>query len=220
MKKTLIVSISRIRGIFGQGLDAAVLVRYAAAYGTWCRRRAPGQRPVVVIGRDGRVTGPLCAQIVAATLQSTGCHVIDVGLAATPTVAMAVLAEGAAGGIALSASHNPPEWNALKLFNEKSEHLSHEEGAEVIQLAEAGEAATVAYDQLGTYRQQDYLDEHIDRILALSFIDPVAIEKRNFTIVVDGINGNRVDEAERLLTSRSGVLRKVPDRPRHNYSTR
>ncbi len=127
MKKTLIVSISGIRGLFGQGLDAAVLVRYAAAYGTWCRRQAE-RRPVVVIGRDGRVTGPLCAQIVAATLQSTGCHVIDAGLAATPTVAMAVLAEGAAGGIVLSASHNPPEWNALKLFNEKSEHLSHEEG--------------------------------------------------------------------------------------------
>ncbi len=190
MKKTLIVSISGIRGIFGQGLDAAVLVRYAAAYGTWCRRRArqAGRRPVVVIGRDGRVTGPLCAQIVAATLQSTGCHVIDAGLAATPTVAIAVLAEKAAGGIVLSASHNPPEWNALKLFNEKSEYLSHEEGAEVIRLAEAGEAATVAYDQIGTYRQQDYLDEHIDRILALGFIDPITIEKRKFTIVVDGIN--------------------------------
>ena len=190
MKKTLIVSISGIRGIFGQGLDAAVLVRYAAAYGTWCRQRAlkAGRRAVVVIGRDGRVTGPLCAQIVAATLQSTGCHVIDAGLAPTPTVAVGVLAEEAAGGIVLSASHNPPEWNALKLLNEKSEFLSSEEGAEVIRIAEAGDAVTVAYDQIGTYRQRDFLDEHIDRILALDFIDPEAIGERNFRIVVDGIN--------------------------------
>ena len=190
MKKTLIVSISGIRGIFGQGLDAAVLVRYASAYGTWCQRRAleAGRRPVVVIGRDGRVTGPLCAQIVAATLQSAGCDVIDAGLAATPTIAVGVLAEEAAGGIVLSASHNPPEWNALKLLNEKSEFLSHEEGAEVIRLAEAGETGAVAYDEIGSYGQQDYLDEHIDRILALDFIDPTTVGKRNFKVVVDGIN--------------------------------
>lgn len=200
MQKTLIVSISGIRGIFGQGLDAAVLVRYAAAYGTWRRQRAQaGQRPVIVIGRDGRVTGSLCAQIVAATLQSTGCDVIDAGLAATPTVAMAVLIEQAAGGIVLSASHNPPEWNALKLLNEKSEFLSQEEGAEVIRIAEAGEVAAVAYDHLGTYRRQDYLDAHIDRILALGFIDPFKIASSNFKIVVDGINSVGGIAVPRLL---------------------
>jgi len=187
---TLIASISGIRGIFGAGLDAAVLVNYAAAYGTWCRRRAEqaGRAPLVVVGRDARVTGPLCAQIVTATLQSTGCDVIDAGLATTPTVAIAVLAEAAAGGIVLSASHNPAEWNALKLLNEKGEFLSPEEGTEVIRLAEAGQAVTVAYDRIGTCRQEDYLDEHIDRILALDFIDPAAIAERNFRIVVDGIN--------------------------------
>jgi len=190
MKKTLIVSISGIRGIFGQGLDAGVLVKYAAAFGTWCRQRAnaEGRKPVVVVGRDGRVTGPLCAQIVTATLQSTGCDVIDAGLATTPTVEMAVLAAQAAGGIILSASHNPAEWNALKLLNEKGEFLSPEEGEEVIEIAEAGTAETVMYDAIGSYRQQDYLDHHIEQILALDFIHPEQIAARGFSVVVDGIN--------------------------------
>lgn len=188
--KKLIASISGIRGVFGEGLDAAVLVHYAGAFGTWCHERArqAGRPPVVVVGRDARITGPLCAQIVTATLQSTGCHVIDAGLAATPTVEMAVLAEQGAGGIVLSASHNPAEWNALKLLNEKGEFLSAEEGTDVKQRAEAGKAVTVAYDQIGTYRQQDYLDYHIDHILALDFIDPEKIAERHFSIVVDGIN--------------------------------
>ncbi len=190
MKKTLIVSISGIRGIFGQGLDAAVLVRYAAAFGTWCRRRAEaaGRRAVVVVGRDGRVTGPLCAQIVTATLQSTGCDVVDAGLAATPTVEMAVLIEQAAAGVVLSASRNPADWNALKLLNEKGEFLAPEEAAEVIRLADADEAVTAAYDGLGAYRRQAFLDDHIDRILALDFIRPDRIAARGFRVVVDGIN--------------------------------
>lgn len=188
--KTLIASISGIRGIFGAGLDAAVLVKYAAAYGTWCRRCSieNGRQPLVVVGRDARVTGPLCAQIVTATLQSTGCDVIDAGLAPTPTVEMAVLMEAAAGGIILSASHNPEAWNALKLLNEKGEFLSPDEGAEVLRRADEEAAFTVAFDQVGSYRQQDYLDDHIDRILALDFIDPAAIASRNFTVVVDGVN--------------------------------
>ena len=180
MKKTLIVSISGIRGIFGQGLDAGVLVKYVAAYGTWCKRRAEaaGRKPVVVVGRDGRVTGPLCAQIVTATLQSTGCDVIGAGLATTPTVEMAVLAVEAAGGIILSASHNPAEWNALKLLNEKGEFLSPEEGEEVIEMAEAGTAETVMYDAIGSYREHDFLDHHIDEILALDFIHAEQIAAR------------------------------------------
>ena len=188
--KTLIVSISGIRGIFGAGLDAAVLVHYAAAFGTWCRHRAlqAGRHPMIVVGRDARVTGPLCAQIVTATLQSTGCDVIDAGLATTPTVEMAVLLEEAAGGIVLSASHNPAAWNALKLLNEKGEFLSSDEGTEVIRMADHGEAVTVAYEQIGTYRQHDYLDAHIDRILDLDFVDSFKIAARNFKIVVDGIN--------------------------------
>ena len=115
------ISISGIRGVFGDGLDPVVLARFTAAYGTWARRRSGQANPVVVVGRDARVTGDVCARIVSATLQATGCSVVDVGLATTPTVEMAVMAEHAAGGIILSASHNPAEWNALKLLNEKGE---------------------------------------------------------------------------------------------------
>lgn len=185
----LIVSISGIRGIFGQGLGPAVLVKYAGAFGAWLTRRGPQDRaPLVVVGRDGRVTGPLCQQIVMATLQAAGCTVVDAGLATTPTVEMAVLIEEADGGIILSASHNPAEWNALKLLNEKGEFLTPDQGLEVIALADAGTTETVAYDRLGAYRERSFLDDHIDRILALDFIDPDVIGARDFKVVVDGIN--------------------------------
>ena len=198
---TLIVSISGIRGIFGDGLDPSVLVKYAGAFGTWCRRRADaaGQEPVIVVGRDARVSGPVCMQIVAATLRSAGCDVIDAGLSPTPTVEMAVLAEKAAGGIVLSASHNPAEWNALKLLNEKGEFLSAEEGQAVIDLAEAGKAETVPYDALGSFRSHDYLPHHIAQIKALEFIDTEAIVERDFSVVVDGINSVGAIAIPRLL---------------------
>ncbi len=188
--KTLMVSISGIRGIFGAGLDASVLVNFAMAYGTWTRRRAraAGRAPLVVVGRDARVTGEVCARLVTATLQSVGCDVVDAGLATTPTVEMAVLFENAQGGIILSASHNPAQWNALKLLNEKGEFLTPEEGQEVIALAESGEGETVSYDEIGTYRQHDYLQQHIDAILALPFIDADAIKARNFHVVVDAVD--------------------------------
>ncbi len=188
MQKTLIVSISGIRGIFGQGLDPAVLVKYVGAYGTWCARRVEGEKPTVVVGRDGRVTGDLCARLVMATLQSTGCNVVYAGLSPTPTVEMAVLKEQAAGGIILSASHNPEEWNALKLLNEKGEFLSAEEGEEVLQIAEEDAAAFVSFDRIGGYREEDFLDYHIQAILDLDFIDAGKIAARGFKVVVDGIN--------------------------------
>jgi phosphomannomutase len=190
MAHTLMVSISGIRGIFGAGLDPAVLVHYTAAYGTWCRQQAAasGRTPVVVVGRDARVTGELCARIVLSTLQGTGCHVVDAGLATTPTVEMGVLAAQAVGGVILSASHNPAEWNALKLLNGKGEFLSPEEGAEVIRIADAGEARFVAWDQIGTYRAQEYLGYHLDAILALPYLHPEQIAARDFRVVVDGIN--------------------------------
>ena len=183
----LIVSISGIRGVFGDGLDPATLVRFTSAYGAWLRERA--QRvPTVVVGRDGRVTGEVCSRIVTATLQSVGCHVIDAGLATTPTVEMGVLKEKADGGIILSASHNPAEWNALKLLNERGEFLSAEDGQAVIDRAESGEDFTVAYDLIGTYRSANFLSYHIEQILALPYIDPEQIAARDFKVVVDGIN--------------------------------
>jgi phosphomannomutase len=190
MEKTLMISISGIRGIFGRGLDPQVLVTYAGAFGTWCRRRAlaRGAEPIVGVGRDARVTGPVCASIVTGTLRSAGCQVVDAGLATTPTVEMAVLAEQGAGGIVLSASHNPAAWNALKLLNEKGEFLSPEEGQEVLRIAADGAAETVGYDAVGTYRQQDFLAYHIDRILALDFIHPGRIAARDFRVVVDAVD--------------------------------
>ncbi len=190
MARTLIVSISGIRGIFGDGLDPAVLVKYAGAYGTWCKERVEqiGGAPLVVVGRDARVTGNLCSSIVNATLRATGLDVIDAGLATTPTVEMAVLQAGAIGGVVLSASHNPAEWNALKLLNEKGEFLSADEAEEVLAIAEQGRSATVGYEEIGSYDARDFLDYHIERILALEFIEADVIRDRNFKVVVDGVN--------------------------------
>ena len=183
----LIVSISGIRGVFGDGLGPATLVRFASAYGAWAGERAK-RRPTIVVGRDGRVTGEVCSRIVTATLQSVGCHVIDAGLATTPTVEMGVLKEKADGGIILSASHNPAEWNALKLLDERGEFLSAADGQAVIDRAESGDDFTVEYDQIGSYRQANLLPYHIEQILALPYIDPEQIAARDFKIVVDGIN--------------------------------
>jgi len=188
---TLIASISGVRGIVGDGLDPAVLVRYAGAFGTWCRERAQASSappPLVVVGRDARPSGEACSQIVVGTLRSMGCDVLDVGLASTPTVEMAVLNRGAAGGIILSASHNPEEWNALKLLNEKGEFLTPEQGDTIIARADAGEASPVRAEEMGRYQTQDLLPHHIDAILALDLISPERIAAHNLTVVVDGIN--------------------------------
>lgn len=186
----LMVSISGIRGVFGDGLSPEVLVRYTQAYGTWMKNRASqiGKNPLICIGRDARVTGEICSQIVAATLQSCGLDVLDGGLATTPTVEMAVLGENAVGGIILSASHNPAQWNALKLLNELGEFLTPEQGQEVLEIADEQRAKIVAYQEIGKYKQKDFLPYHIDQILALPYIKPNIIEKRNFKVVVDGIN--------------------------------
>lgn len=186
----LIASVSGIRGVFGDGLDAAALVRYASAYATWVRKNHSGDgSPRVVLGRDGRVTGEVCAQLVIGALRAAGCSVIDGGLATTPSVAMGVTDHGAAGGIILSASHNPAEWNALKLLSDRGEFLDADQGQEVLDLAEQPvDGQTVSYDQIGSYRQVDLLTPHVEQIVALPYIDPAAIEARNFRVVVDGIN--------------------------------
>lgn len=185
----LIASISGIRGVFGDGLDPAVLVRYTAAFGAWCRQTSGQDRPLVVVGRDGRTTGDVCARIVTATLQSAGCNVVNAGMATTPTTAMAVLEEGAAGAVILSASHNPAEWNALKLLNAKSEFLSPDEAEAVLAMAEKDASTyTVGHEAVGSYREHDFLDIHIQRILDLPYIVPATIRARDFQVVVDGIN--------------------------------
>lgn len=187
---TLIASISGIRGIVGDGLDPSVLVRYASAFGTWAKRRAVEENrpPVVVVGRDARPSGPMCMSIVMATLQGMGCDVVDAGLATTPTVEMAVLEENAAGGVILSASHNPESWNALKLLNEHGEFLTPEEGKTVMQMADRGQAEPVGVNDLGSVRSHDYLDMHIQEILDLDAIRPEKIAGAGLTAVVDGVN--------------------------------
>ncbi|MCY4160069.1 MAG: phosphoglucosamine mutase [Bacteroidetes bacterium] len=185
---TLIESISGIRGIYGAGLDALVLVRYTLAFGTFCLNRSNHLPRRVIVGRDARVSGEVCTQIAIGTLRSLGIEVIDAGLAPTPTVAMAVLFEEARGGIILSASHNPEEWNALKLLNEKSEFLSPEEGQIVMDLAQKAKPPNHQDIQPGTVRAGDYITSHIDAILDLPYCQPDSIAALNYKVVVDGIN--------------------------------
>ena len=182
----LIASVSGIRGVFGDGLDPAALVRYASAFGAWLRGQTVA-RPRVVVGRDGRVTGDVCARLVTATLQAAGCDVVDAGLATTPSVAMGVLKHDADGAVILSASHNPAEWNALKLLDGNGEFLGPDEGAAVLDLAERG-GHTVGAEALGGYQTDDLLPYHVEKILELPYVDPEAVRARGFKVVVDGIN--------------------------------
>jgi len=186
--RTLIESISGIRGVYGAGLDALVLVRYSLAFGTFCLKQSHHLPRRIVVGRDARVSGEVCSQIVIATLRSLGFEVVDVGLSPTPTVAMAVLFEQARGGIILSASHNPEQWNALKLLNELSEFLSPKQGQAVMHLAQNIEVPDHRKIPPGQVRTVDYIPSHIDSILDLEFCQPDIIEAQTYKVVVDGIN--------------------------------
>jgi phosphomannomutase len=189
---TLIKSISGIRGIVGgksgEALTPIDVVKFAAAYGTWLRRTNPDNSKVV-IGRDARLSGEMVSRLVAATLQGVGLHVVDLGLSTTPTVEIAVVAENAGGGIILTASHNPIQWNALKLLNGSGEFISGEEGAEVLRIADQEDFIFVDVKKLGTYSQDNsWFQKHIDHILALPLVDTDAISAANFRIVVDAVN--------------------------------
>jgi phosphomannomutase len=188
----LIKSISGIRGTIGgrsgDGLTPLDVVKFAAAFGQWLRQRNP-EKQTVVIGRDGRLSGEMVSKLVAATLQGLGLHVVDLGLSTTPTVELAVTAEEAAGGIILTASHNPIQWNALKLLNEAGEFISATDGAEVLSIAEAESFDFAEARKLGKYRTDtSWLQKHIDLILALPLVDRAAIAARNFRVIVDAVN--------------------------------
>ncbi|QHV99616.1 phosphoglucosamine mutase [Spirosoma endbachense] len=188
----LIKSISGIRGTIGgrsgDGLTPLDVVKFAAAFGQWLRQRNP-EKQTVVIGRDGRLSGEMVSKLVAATLQGLGLHVVDLGLSTTPTVELAVTAEGAAGGIILTASHNPIQWNALKLLNEAGEFISATDGAEVLSIAETESFDFAEARKLGKYRTDtSWLQKHIDLILALPLVDRAAIAARNFRVIVDAVN--------------------------------
>jgi phosphomannomutase len=180
----LMISVSGIRGIFGSHLTPQNLVTFTSAYGTWLNGGT------VVVGRDSRVTGQICEDIVCATLQSVGCNVIKIGIAPTPTVAMSVLQHGADGGIILTASHNPEQWNALKLLNSKSEFLDADQGKEVLDIADKGEFKYKLFDKIGTVQNDsDAIQNHIQAVLDLPYIDSDLIKSKKFKVAVDAVNG-------------------------------
>lgn len=192
---TLIKSISGFRGTIGgqagDNLTPIDAVLFAAAYGTWLKNQTSDQTIRVVIGRDARISGSMVSNLVANTLIGLGIHVIDLGLSTTPTVEIAVPLEKAQGGIILTASHNPKQWNALKLLNHRGEFLSAQAGAEVLALSEAGIFDFASVDELGTHTHDDsYLSKHIDSILALPLVNRSAIAAANFKVVVDAVNSS------------------------------
>jgi phosphomannomutase len=187
----LIKSISGIRGTIGgkpgENLSPLDIVKFTAAYGSWITQNNGGKK--IVIGRDARISGELVNRIVVSTLLSLGFDIIDVGLSTTPTVEIAVKNEQAAGGIIITASHNPKEWNALKLLNNNGEFINAEEGLAVLQLAEKEKFSFVTVDKLGTYKADNsYLQKHIDAVVNYELVDAAAIKKAKFKIVLDGIN--------------------------------
>ncbi|QQS28377.1 MAG: phosphoglucosamine mutase [Sphingobacteriales bacterium] len=190
---TLIKSISGIRGtiggLAGENLTPPDLVKFTSAFGIWLLNQNKTETPKVVLGRDARISGEMVNRLVSGTLMSLGIEVIDLGMATTPTVEIAVVAEQATGGIVLSASHNPAQWNALKLLNEKGEFISDEEGKALLKIAEEGNFSYLDVMKIGLYHKKyNYLKTHIAQIVALPLVNVKAIEDRNFTILVDGIN--------------------------------
>lgn len=186
---TLIKSISGIRGIVGAGLDPSEIVKFTAAYASLIRLDTGKGQLKVVVGRDARVSGEMISKIVCGTLMSCGADVIDIGLATTPTVEMAVTAKGADGGIILTASHNPAQWNALKLLNSKGEFLSAADGAALLDLIAREDYNFNDYRSLGKYSVDPaFLQHHIDAILALELVDTAAIGKRRFRVAFDAVN--------------------------------
>ena len=192
---TLIKSISGIRGTIGgkvgDNLTPVDAVKFASAYGTWLKQHSKKEKLTVVIGRDARISGPMIHNLVVNTLIGLGIDVIDLGLSTTPTVEIAVPLEKADGGIILTASHNPKQWNALKLLNEKGEFLSGEAGAIILDIAEREAFDFSEVDDLGEITENDaYMDIHIDEVLNLPLVDIEAVKQAKVKVVVDGVNSS------------------------------
>ena len=193
---TLIKSISGIRGTVGgpcgEGLTPVDIVKFTYAYCACLKQRRPqpnnGTRYKVVVGRDARISGRMVEQLVCGTLVACGVDVVNCGFASTPTTELAVTFAGADGGIIITASHNPRQWNALKLLNEHGEFLTAAEGKAILDLAETGEFDFAPVDELGHIEEHDYTDEHIASVLALEAVDAPAVRKAGFKVVLDSIN--------------------------------
>ncbi|MFJ1262303.1 phosphoglucosamine mutase [Capnocytophaga canis] len=201
---TLIKSISGIRGTIGgkpeDNLTPIDAVKFAAAYGTWLKTTLNKENIRVVLGRDARISGEMIQNLVAYTLVGLGIEVIDTGLSTTPTVEVAVPMENADGGIILTASHNPKQWNALKLLNSKGEFLNGKDGEEILKIAEKSDFTFSQVDDLGKITKNDtYIDKHIESVLNLKLVDVSAIKSKKFKVVVDAVNSTGGIAIPRLL---------------------
>ena len=180
----LIKSISGIRGTIGgspgEGLTPPDVVRFAAGYAAWAMQVSKNKRLKIVVGRDARISGEMVSSLVITTLTAMGCDVVNAGLATTPTVEIAVVEENADGGIVITASHNPKQWNALKLLDANGEFLDAEEGAKVLELADSGNFTFAEVDDLGTVTEKDFTDIHVQKIAGLQLVDKAAIEAAGF----------------------------------------
>ena len=192
---SLIKSISGIRGTIGgkpgEALTPVDIVKFTYAYCVKLRERRPkgaGERYTVVVGKDARLSGEMVENLVCGTLVACGVDVIRAGFASTPTTEMAVILSGADGGLILTASHNPRQWNALKLLNEKGEFLSAAEGQAVLECADSDDFDFIDVDNLGTIIDEDFTDKHLDAVMALPAVDAQAVRDAHFTVVLDAIN--------------------------------
>lgn len=189
---SLIKSISGIRGTIGgkpgEGLSPLDVVKFSASYARWLKESTQMKQPTVIVGRDARLSGKMVDALVCATLNGMGCNVVNIGLATTPTTEIAVVKEKANGGIILTASHNPAQWNALKLLNGDGEFLSADEGAKILAFAEEESFEFADVYELGTISEKDYLEAHIQQILNLELVDTEAIRQANFSVAFDAVN--------------------------------
>lgn len=218
---TLIKSISGIRGTIGgstnDNLTPIDAVKFAAAYGSWLQKKNP-VKCKVVIGRDARPSGEMISQLVSQTLVGLGINVVDLGLSTTPTVEVAVPLEEAQGGIILTASHNPVQWNALKLLNEKGEFVSGEDGAEILRIAENSDFTFAGVTELGNVRKDDsYMEKHIQQILDHPLVDVDAIKAKSFTVAVDAVNSTGGIFIPFLLDKLGVNCKKIYCEPNGNF---
>ncbi len=190
---SLVKSISGIRGTIGgaagDGLSPIDIVKFTTGYAEWLKQYRGKKNCTVVVGRDARISGPMVLDIVVGTLRGCGCNVVNIGLASTPTTEMAVTMEGADGGIILTASHNPRQWNALKLLNERGEFLNKAEGEAMLAMSEREDVVYADVDELGSYvERNDYTERHIAEVLKLKLVDVEAIRAAKFRVAVDAVN--------------------------------
>lgn len=219
---TLIKSISGIRGTIGgktgNNLTPIDIVKYAAAYGVWVKQQRQKENYRIVVGRDARISGEMVQELVMNTLVGMGFHVINVGLSTTPTVEMAVSMEHADGGIILTASHNPKQWNALKLLDKNGEFLNAEAGAEILKISEENSASFAEIDDLGKISINDaYIDLHIEEILNLDLVEVETVKNAKFKIVVDAVNSTGGIAVPRLLEALNVQVVKLYCEPNGHF---